>query len=43
MDFFDAAIIKIFFDFIKKNGGQAMNATPFEVAMANNRQYGNVR
>ena len=43
MDFFDAAIVKIFFDFIKKNGGQAMNATPFEAATANNRQFGNVR
>ena len=43
MDFFDAAIVKIFFDFIESNGGQAMNATPFEAATANNQKSIKVR
>ena len=43
MDIFDAALFKIFFDFIKANGGPTVPWTPIEAAILNNKQVFSVR
>jgi len=38
MDIFDAALFKIFFDFVKASGGPAIPWTPIQAAILNNKQ-----
>jgi hypothetical protein len=43
MDIFDAALIKMFYDFVKTNGGPSSSSTPIETAIVNNKQFVSVR
>jgi len=38
MSVFDAALFKMFFDFVKANGGPKIPWTPLEAAILNNKQ-----
>ena len=43
MDIFDAALIKMFYHFVKTNGGPSSSSTPIETAIVNNKQFVSVR
>ena len=39
MDLFDASLFKKLFEFVSGVGGPALNVTPLEAAIVNNKQF----